>query len=217
MDLRGHGDSDATFSVYDDVAVGTDLVAFARESSRPVVLIGNSMAAGAAVVAAADAPELVAGVVLIGPFVRQVPVGKLKEWLFRALMLPPWSSASWCVYYKTLFPGRPPADLTQHRAEIRESLRKPGHARAFRATTRTSHAPAEARLDEMRAETLIVMGAKDPDFPDPAEEARIVAERVQGDVLMVPDAGHYPQAEYPEIVAPRVISFLNGLGLSGEW
>ena len=52
------------------------------------------------------------------------------------------------------------------------------------------------------------MGTKEPDFPDPAAEARLIADRVGGRVFMVPGAGHYPQAEYPEIVAPAVVEFL---------
>ncbi len=213
MDLRGHGDSDATFDAYDDVAVGADLLALVRHLGDPAVLIGNSMSAGGAVWAAAEAPELVTGLVLIGPFVRQVPVGFLATLAFRVVMLPPWSSAAWNAYYAKLFPGRPPADLTEHRAQIRASMRKPGHARAFRATTHSSHAPAEARLDDVDTPTLVVMGARDPDFPDPEAEAHIVADRLRGKAIIVPDAGHYPQAEYPELVTPAVLDFLHGLEL----
>lgn len=72
-DLRGHGDSDATFSTYDDVATGTDLIALVEHLGGPAVLVGNSMSAGAAVWAAAEAPDLVSALVLTGPFVREVP------------------------------------------------------------------------------------------------------------------------------------------------
>jgi pimeloyl-ACP methyl ester carboxylesterase len=51
------------------------------------------------------------------------------------------------------------------------------------------------------------MGEKDPDFPDPAIEARWIADRLEGEVLMVPGAGHYPQAEFPELVSPAVVAF----------
>ncbi|CAN5759832.1 hypothetical protein BH23CHL8_BH23CHL8_29140 [soil metagenome] len=52
------------------------------------------------------------------------------------------------------------------------------------------------------------MGDCDPDFPDPAAEAALIAERLDASVLLVPGAGHYPQAEYPEVVTPAVLRFL---------
>jgi pimeloyl-ACP methyl ester carboxylesterase len=207
MDLRGHGESDTTFSAHDDVAAGTDLLALAEELGGPAILIGNSMAAGAAVWAAAERSDLVSGLVLIGPFVRNAPVGLAARLAFRAGLVRPWGPAAWNAYYAKLYPGRPPADLDEHRARIRAGLRRPGGWKAFVATTRTSHAPAEARLGEIAAPTLVVMGERDPDFPDPAAEATLIAERLDGRVLMVPGAGHYPQAEYPEIITPAVAAF----------
>jgi pimeloyl-ACP methyl ester carboxylesterase len=207
MDLRGHGESDTTFSAYDDVAAGTDLLALAEELGGPAILIGNSMAAGAAVWAAAERSDLVSGLVLIGPFVRNAPVGLAARLAFRAGLVRPWGPAVWNAYYAKLYPGRPPADLDRHRARIRAGLRRPCGWKAFAATTRTSHAPAEARLGEVAAPTLVVMGERDPDFPDPSAEAALIAEGLDGRVLMVPEAGHYPQAEYPEVVTPAVAAF----------
>lgn len=170
--------------------------------------MGNSMSAGAAVWAAAQAPEAVAGLVLIGPFVRSTPVGLMAVLAFRLALMRPWGLGAWTSYYRVLYPGRPPSDLSDHQARMRESLRRPGHWQAFVATTHTSHQPVEERLAEVNAPVLVVMGTDDPDFKDPSAEARLVAERLQGQVLMVPNAGHYPQAEYPETVVPRVIEFL---------
>lgn len=207
MDLRGHGDSDATFSEYDDAALGTDLIALAGHLGGRAVLIGNSMAAGAAVWACAEAPDLVAGLVLIGPFVRNGPVGFAAMLAFRLALLRPWGPAAWNAYYASLYPGRRPVDLDEHRALIRESLRRPGHWRAFVSTTHSSHQAAEERLGEVRAPVLVVMGDHDPDFPDPAEEAHFIASKLGAEVVMVPGAGHYPQAEYPEVVTPAVVRF----------
>jgi pimeloyl-ACP methyl ester carboxylesterase len=209
MDLRGHGDSDATFAGYDDVAVGSDVVALLAElGDGPAVLIGNSMGAGAAAWAAAEAPDRVAALVLVGPFVRNPPAGRAAALLFRLALLRPWGAAAWSAWYARLFPGRAPSDLAAHRARIRDSLRRPGHWRAFVATTHTSHAPVEARLGEVAARTLIVMGDHDPDFADPRAEAAFIAGRLGAVVVMVPGAGHYPHAEYPEIVTPGILGFL---------
>ena len=72
-DLRGHGDSSAGFDVYGDVPTASDIAALIRHLGAPAVIVGNSMAAGAAVIVAAEHPELVSGLVLVGPFVRTPP------------------------------------------------------------------------------------------------------------------------------------------------
>ena len=207
MDLRGHGDSAATFEHYDDVAAGTDLVALVEHLGGPAILVGDSMGAGAAAWAAAEAPAQVAGLVLIGPFVRNPPVSRLAMVAFRLALMRPWGYAAWKAYYRSLYPGRRPADLAKHQVRIQKSLHMRGHWRAFIATTHTSHAPVEARLGEIRAPTLVLMGDHDSDFPDPEAEARLVGERLGAEVIMVSGAGHYPQAQYPEVVTPAIISF----------
>lgn len=95
---------------------------------------------------------------------------------------------------------------------LRTSLSRPGYWRSFIATTHTSHAPAEARLSEVHAPALVIMGDEDPDFPDAVGEANWIAEQLSGRVLTVPGSGHYPQAEYPEVVAPAIVDFLREVG-----
>jgi pimeloyl-ACP methyl ester carboxylesterase len=51
------------------------------------------------------------------------------------------------------------------------------------------------------------MGTKDRDWPDPTGEARFVAEALHGELVLVDGAGHYPMAEYPEIVNPALVAF----------
>jgi pimeloyl-ACP methyl ester carboxylesterase len=209
VDLRGHGDSDATFADYDDVAAGGDVLALVEHlDAGPAVLVGNSMGAGAAAWAAAERPELVAGLVLLGAFVRNPPTNPLMGLAFRAAMGGPWAPRVWGAYLPSLYPGRRPDDFAEHRQAILASMRRPGHARGFRRTTRTSHAPVEARLDDVRAPVLVVMGEKDPDFPDAGAEGRWIAERLHGELLLVPGAGHYPQVQNPELVNPAITAFV---------
>ncbi len=208
MDLRGHGGSDATFSSYDDVAAGSDVLALVEElGGGPAVLVGNSMGAGAVVWAAAERPELVAGLVLIGPFVRNAPVNPLMAGVFRVAMSGPWAPAVWQAYLPLLYPGRKPDDFAEHRRAIRDSMRQPGHAAAFRRTTRTSHEPAERRLEEVSAKTLVVMGDADPDFKDAAAEAAWISDRLAAEQLLAAGAGHYPQVEQPQTVNPALVGF----------
>jgi pimeloyl-ACP methyl ester carboxylesterase len=63
-DLRGHGDSDATFTSYGDEETAGDVIALLEELGGPAVVVGNSMGAGSAVLAAAERPDITAGVVL---------------------------------------------------------------------------------------------------------------------------------------------------------
>ena len=62
-DLRGHGDSDATFTSYGDEETAGDVIALLEELGGPAVVVGNSMGAGSAALAAAERPELVSGLV----------------------------------------------------------------------------------------------------------------------------------------------------------
>ena len=89
-ELRGHGDSDATFSSYDDQAAASDLVALVEELGGPAVVVGHSMGAVAAVSAAAARPELVSGLVLVGPFVRDPALNPVVRGLSRLMMQPAW-------------------------------------------------------------------------------------------------------------------------------
>ena len=207
MDLRGHGDSDTSFARYDDVAAGEDALALVEHLGGPAVLLGSSMGAGAAAWAAAERPELVAALALVGPFVRNPPTGRVTAAVFRVLMAPPWARLAWTAFLPTLSPGARPADFAEHRRAISDSMRRPGCARAFSRTTRTSHEPVEARLGEVRQPTLVVMGERDPDFGDPAAEAAWIAERLRAEVLLVPDTGHYPHAERPDVVNPALLRF----------
>ena len=52
------------------------------------------------------------------------------------------------------------------------------------------------------------MGEKDPDFPDPKAEADWIGDTLSAEVVMVPDAGHYPQSQRPDITTDAVLRFL---------
>lgn len=213
MDLRGHGESNVAFDSYDDLALASDIVALIEHLGGRATVIGNSMAAGAAVIAAADHPALVERLVLVGPFVRNVPMPPGMGLVFRLALLRPWGPRFWRTWHRKLYPACVPDDYDAYRAALLASLTRPGAWRAFQQTARTSHEPAEERLAGVRAQSLVVMGSADPDFKDPAAEAQLVADRLSAQVVIVPEAGHYPQAEFPEIVGPAVVAFLRADGL----
>jgi pimeloyl-ACP methyl ester carboxylesterase len=207
-ELRGHGDSDTGFASYGEEETAGDIVALVEELAQPAVIVGNSMGAGSAVLVSARRPELVAGLVLVGPFVRDAKLGPVARLALKAALARPLAAMSWGAYLPKLYAGRRPDDFEAYRAQLVASLRRPGHARAFSLTTRTSHAPAEARLADVAVPVLVVMGEKDPDFADPGAEAQFIARSTAGELVMVPDAGHYPQSQQPELTSAAVLGFL---------
>ena len=208
-DLRGHGDSDTTFSSYGDPETAGDIEALIDELGGPAVIGGNSLAAGAAVIVAAEHPTKVSGLVLFGPFVRNPPASAFEAWMFRTMMAPIWVTWVWKAYLPTLYRGKKPADFEDYRSTVIASLKRPGYRKAFSLTTsQTTHEPAEARLGDITAPAIVIMGDSDPDFKDPAGEAIWIGEKLNAKVVMVPEAGHYPQSQQPEITTPAVLSFL---------
>ncbi|MBE1878164.1 alpha/beta fold hydrolase [Myceligenerans pegani] len=220
-DLRGHGDSDTTFRTHGDDATGDDLLALVEHlGAGPAVLLGNSMGASAAVWAAAERPDLVRGLVLISPFLRET-VGpatqRLLRTLYRVLFAGPWGAAAWASYYSSISKGRRSPRHAEHVAAVRAAMREPGHLRSFRhLAVALDHSVVEARLDEVVAPALVVVGELDPDYPDPAAELDRMTAALGADGLLVPEAGHYPQHQAPDVVAPAVLRFLARLADTPE-
>jgi pimeloyl-ACP methyl ester carboxylesterase len=209
LDLRGHGESDATFTDHERPTIGDDVVALLEHlDAGPAHLIGTSFGAAAVVWAAARAPEQVASATLIGPFVRDVPVPAVKRMALRVMLARPWGVAGWVGWYGKLWGSSRPADHDAHTAAIRANLAEPGRLAAVRAMALSSSARIDPRLGELSMPTLVVMGTADPDFDDPAEEARLIAERMDGEVALIDGAGHYPHAEQPETVGRALLTFL---------
>lgn len=214
MDLRGLGQSSVGFGDYRSSAIGSDVVALVRAlDAGPAAIIGTSMGAAAAAWAAAEAPELVDRLVLVGPFVRNEMQGSALKLaamkvVMRVAFNGPWAPKAWAAYMDTLYPARKPADWPAYRASLIDMLREPGRMAAMRAMMFASKADVAVRLPEVKAPTLVVMGSKDPDFEDPAKEADTVARLLRGEVVMIEGAGHYPHAEMPDDTTPAILGFL---------
>jgi pimeloyl-ACP methyl ester carboxylesterase len=68
----------------------------------------------------------------------------------------------------------------------------------------TKPADAQAQLPGVRCPALIIMGAEDPDFPDPKAEGQAIVAALPaglGSVAVIPGAGHYAHAQTPDQVA----------------
>src|SRR5262245_23588934 len=79
VDIRGCGDSSLGWDGYSRADIAGDLVAVVRHLGGPAVIIGQSISGGAATIAAATAPDVIAGAIELAPFTRKqsVPVGAL--------------------------------------------------------------------------------------------------------------------------------------------
>lgn len=214
MDLRGMGESTVEWPDYSDAAIGADMLALAHHlAAGPAVLVGNSLTASSAVIAAVEDPSAVAGLVLIGPFAREVPSPGWQKLLFRMMLAPPWGRSAWVSYYrKQMYPGNKPSDHEEYVGQLAANLSQPGRYRAFRSLAFNSHAESESRLERVECPVLVIMGTADPDFPDPEAEARSLTEILGGELELVDGAGHYPQAQAPDQVADAVASFVANIG-----
>lgn len=222
LDLRGHGDSDTTFIEHGDEVTASDILALIDELGGPALVVGNSMAGSAAIIAAADRPHAVAGLVLLSPFLRQAGGrGSLRfnRLMFAALFARPWGARFWTNYYrKTLNRGAQAPRLTEHVAEIGASMADPVRLASFRhLTLQLDHSVVEPRLSEIVAPSLTVIGSVDPDYADPAAELAFAGQTLDGQTLLVEGAAHYPHMSSAEVVTPRVLAFVEGLRDGSGW
>lgn len=216
LDVRGFGESSPEWPDYSARAVGRDAIAILQQlSAGPATIMGNSFAAGSALWAAKEAPGLVNGVVLLGPIVRDLPLTTIQKLVLSLGFAGPWRTWFWTTYWSSLFPTKPAPDHAEVKAAIGATLREPKRMQALLTMLSLSKADTAAILDEVSVPSLIVMGSKDPDFPDPVEEARSLASRINAETMIVAGAGHYPHVEMADDVGQRIIAFVRQLDKSG--
>jgi pimeloyl-ACP methyl ester carboxylesterase len=221
MDMRGHGESSmGDWKLISRTDVAGDLVTLIRHlGGGPAIIVGHSLSGGAATIAAATAPDLVSGIVEIGPFTRKVSVdlgGLLRIRRYRrgsllmagvALLR---SLGMWMRYLDLAYPEKP-ADYAAYMAALRAKLSEPGRKAEFLKTLKTTPADSDAQLPHVSCPALIIMGDEDPDFADPRAEAEAIVAAMPaglGTVAMIGGAGHYPHAQDPDEVAGLITSFL---------
>lgn len=213
-DLRGHGDSDTTFRPHGDLATGSDVIALVEHLGGPAVLIGSSMGAAAVAWVAAERPDLVAGLVLTGPLLRNPATSPLLEHLmhaaYRVMFVRPWGAALWASYYRSpLSRGRRAPWFEEHLAAVRSAMSDPAHLRQFRRLTlQLTHAPVEARLGDVHSPVLAFIGRRDPDLRDPAAEAAWIEQTLDARTVLLDDVAHYPHHQAADAVVPATLAWL---------
>ncbi|MFW3168590.1 alpha/beta fold hydrolase [Geodermatophilus sp. CPCC 206100] len=233
VDLLAHGGS----AVGADAAAGNRrLIGRVVESvvGTPVVLVGQSMGGVLAIQHAAEAPDTVRRLVLIGPPVprpTRLPVDPILAARRAFLRLPPVERAVAArlrrmtpeeavdaqVRQATPHVDRVPADvLPVMVAETRERAARPDAAAAqaaqWRAITGTMAVLVHARrfretVARISAPTLYLQGEDDPLAPVAAARA-LAATRPDWRLEVFPGVGHVPHVEDPQGTADRVLRWL---------
>jgi pimeloyl-ACP methyl ester carboxylesterase len=221
MDLRGHGESSVDWPSYTRTAIAGDLIALVEHVGGPAVLVGHSIAGGAATIAAATAPELVTAVVELGPFTRKqhIRLGDLRSAPFRRGMTHLvgtgvlGSTRQWTKYLDVAHPGPKPADWDTRLDEISAMLGEPGRMKAVQAMGKTSPADAGEQLGNVTCPVLVVQGSLDPDWASPRAEGEAIVAALPpglGRLEMIEGAGHYPHVQFPQQTLDAVLTFLAG-------
>jgi pimeloyl-ACP methyl ester carboxylesterase len=210
-DLRGHGESSSHWSDYSLPAAGSDILALIDYlDAGPAHVIGTSFSPGAMVYASVERPEAFRSLTLIGPWVRDASTSFIQDLMTAVLLSGPWKVAGWIMFYKTLYPTRKPDDFDEYLQKLSANLREPGRFEALKGLGFGPKTASEERIGRVQTPSLVVMGTKDPDWPDATAEAGWIIDHLPGSsLLLVEDAGHYPQTEMPEKVIPGVLDFLD--------
>lgn len=209
MDQRGHGESSTGWASYGSPDTGEDMLALIRSLGGPATILGHSSAAAAAVWAASEEPALVNALVLLAPFARQRDLSPVLRLALAAVTS---SGTLWSrFYYPSMYKAPKPADFATYVKALQSNLRQPGRIAATRGAM-SRQAECYDRAAKVSCPVQIVMGTKDPDFPDPATEAAYAQElfgaHTKATLTMIDGAGHYPHAELPEVTASSIAAFL---------
>jgi pimeloyl-ACP methyl ester carboxylesterase len=199
--------------------VAGDLVALIRHLGGPAVIVGHSLSGGAATIAAAAAPDLVSGIVEVGPFTRKPHYSlggllRIRRYRRGALLMAGVallrSLNMWMRYLDVAYPEKP-ADYAAYMTALRARLSEPGRMPEFLKTLKTSGGDAGAQLPRISCPALVIMGTEDPDFADPQAEAEGIVAAMPaglGAIAMIKGGGHYLHAQCPDEVAVLTTSFL---------
>ncbi len=206
-DQRGHGAADAPACCYsmstyaDDARLFLDALGVGRAH-----VAGHSMGSMVAMVMAAEYPERVSSITLIGS-TALVPV-KPGDWLYdqTTKLKAPLDPNS--QFMRDWHPANQPTKVDPVFAEAvrQEFMTIPLHV--WRAVMRElAYVPVGRHAADVKAPVLVLSGGKDPLFP--AEHHAALLKAFPGAQAHVfPELGHNPVWEKPEAIAAAMSSFL---------
>ena len=208
VDQRGMGETSGQWPAYGSAPLANDLAALIRHlDAGPAIIYGTSNGAAAGVNIAAQWPELVRGLVLVAPFVRDGRMSWLQRQLKQAMRIPFLTLPLYMTYFPKWEPRRP-ADFAAHAAALRDNLREPERRNVIKAYLfQQTHRAAERRLSQVTAPSLVIMGTADVDWADPAAEASWIAAQLGSELLMLDGTGHHPHVDCAPEIAEAVTAF----------
>jgi pimeloyl-ACP methyl ester carboxylesterase len=215
FDFRGQGQSEVTATGYDMDTLTEDAAALIEALElAPVHFVGLSMGGFVGLRLAARRPELVRSLALLATAAdaeprTNPPRYRLFALLARVLGLRAVARRVMPVMFGSTFLEDP------ERAELRRSQRAElvsnrvaGVLRALDGVLRRE--AVESELCRISAPCLVLSGLEDAAIA--TERSRALAEGlVRAELVTVPDAGHTPTVEQPEVVTAALERFWSGL------
>ena len=206
-DQRGHGASDAPECCY-----GTSQFAYEARlfldalGVKRVAVVGHSLGSMVAISLAADNPDRVSKVVLIGS-TALVPV-KRGDWLYDNAAAMTGKLDPSTQFAKDWHPANQPTkvDPVFANAINDELLRIPPHV--WRSVMRElSYVPVGRHAADVKAPVLVLSGGKDALFPAEHHQSLLKAFP-NAEAQVFAELGHNPNWEQPEAVASAIDRFL---------
>lgn len=207
-DQRGHGASDAPECCYGSTQFAYDAKLFLDALGvKRAAVAGHSLGSMVAISLAADFPDRVSKIILIGS-TALVPV-KPGDWLYDnvAAMKGPLDSAT--QFARDWHPANQPTPVDPAFANaVNEDLyRIPVHV--WRGVIRElSYVPVGRHAADVKAPVLVLSGGKDPLFPSEHHQSLLKAFP-QAKSQIFPELGHNPNWERPEQIASAILAFLD--------
>lgn len=206
-DQRGHGGSDAPACCYGSTQLADDARLFLDALGiQRAAVAGHSLGSMVAISLAADHPERVSRIILIGS-TALVPV-KRGDWLYESAMTlkAPLDPSS--PFLREWHPSNQPTPVDPVFAEAveEEYLTIPLHV--WRGVMRElADVPVGRHAADVRVPVLVLSGGKDPLFPA-THHASLLKAFPQAKAQIFPDLGHNPNWERPDAVASAMKGFL---------
>ena len=217
VDQRGMGETSGRWPEYGSIPLARDLMALLRHlDAGPAIIYGTSNGAAAGVYIAAEAPELVRGLVLAAPFVRDGQMSWIQRQLQQIMRIPFLTLPIYLSYFPKWEPRRP-ADFAGHMAALKANLQEPERRNVIRSYMfEQTHREAERHLQQVAVPSLVIMGTADVDWADPAAEANWIVQQLGSELLMLEGTGHHPHVDYAPQIAEAVTAFAWNLSVTRQ-